>query len=119
VPTFQPDVILVDMLMPVQPGEQWPRRGVCRDLQARLRDRRRAPGRRGRLGAAGQLVHRLQHPGAALGARDAEPGRVSDWRYSKLLAVSRRLGSTPCSSPFSGSWRSFASAELRRCTALR
>lgn len=34
----------------------------------------------------------LQHPGAALGARDAEPGGVPGWRYSKLLAVSRGLG---------------------------
>jgi hypothetical protein len=34
-------------------------------------------------------------PSATLGARDAEPGRLPGWSYSKLLAVSRTLGSTP------------------------
>src|SRR5262245_2888233 len=37
----------------------------------------------------------LQHPGAPRGARDAEPGRVPGVRYSKLLAASSTLGSTP------------------------
>src|SRR4029453_19148022 len=34
-------------------------------------------------------------PSAALSARDEEPGRLLGWRYSKLLAVSREMGSTP------------------------
>jgi len=37
----------------------------------------------------------LQHPGAALGTGDAEPGRVPGGGYLKLLAVSSTLGGTP------------------------
>ena len=46
-------------------------------------------------GSARSLDRGLQHPGATLGARDAEPGRVPGRGYSKLLAVSSPLGSTP------------------------
>ncbi len=50
-------------------------------------------------GAAPRLDRGLQHPGAALGPGDAEPGRVSDGAaHAKLLAVSSPLGSTPRSS---------------------
>src|SRR5437660_7153522 len=42
------------------------------------------------------LDRRLQHPGAALGARDAQPGRIPGGAaHAKLLAVSRKMGSTP------------------------
>ena len=43
-------------------------------IQARLRPGRRAAGCRDGPGAAGRLDRRLQHPGAPLGARDAQPG---------------------------------------------
>jgi putative transposase len=43
----------------------------------RLSRRRRAPRCRDGAGAARRTVRRLQHPGAALGAWDAEPTRVS------------------------------------------
>src|SRR5262252_9031091 len=83
----------------VQPREQRARRGLCGDVQAGLRGRRRAPGCRVRPGAARSLDRGLQHPGAALGARDAEPGRVPSGGHSKLLAVSSPLGSTPRPGP--------------------
>jgi transposase InsO family protein len=52
--------------------------------------------RRGeRAGAAQRLDRGLQHPGAPLGAGDAEPGRAPGGSASKLLAVSRTLGSRP------------------------
>ena len=46
---------------------------------------------------AKRLDRGLQHPGAPLGARDAEPGRLPGGSDSKLLPVSRTLGSTPLS----------------------
>jgi transposase InsO family protein len=51
------------------------------------------------LAQLGGLDRRLQHPGAPFGARDAEPGRLPGWRYTKLLAVSRRLGSIALRTP--------------------
>ena len=46
----------------------------CKDLQAGLRRRRRAPRRRIGAHAAGWLVRRLQHPGAAWRPGTPEPG---------------------------------------------
>src|SRR5262249_48820641 len=78
------------------PESQRPGRGVHRDLQARLRDRRRVAGCRNRPGPARRLDQRLQHPGAAFRARDAEPSRIPGRAaHAQLLAVSRTLGSTP------------------------
>src|SRR5205823_4719936 len=79
----------------VQPPEQRPRRGLREDDQTRLRGRRRAAGRGDGAGAAQRLDRGLQHPRATLGAWDAEPGRIPGGSDSKLLAVSRTLGSTP------------------------
>jgi hypothetical protein len=45
----------------------------------------------------GGLVRGLQHSRTPRGARDAEPGRVPGGSYSKLLTVSRTLGSIPFS----------------------
>ena len=46
--------------------------------------------------STGRLDRRQQHPGAALGAGDAEPGRLPGGAaHTKLLTVSRKMGSTP------------------------
>ena len=56
----------------------------------------RTAGCRDGLGAAGRVVRRLQHAGAALGAQDAQPGRLPGRAaHAKLRAVSREMGSTP------------------------
>jgi hypothetical protein len=55
-----------------------------------VRERRGVAGCRERLGPAQWPVRRLQHPGAALGAGDAEPGQLpSRAPHTKLLPVSR------------------------------
>src|SRR2546422_9892396 len=81
-----------------RPGHEF---GVLHILTAHRGDVRCGGRSHGRLRAAGcrvgaratrRLDRGLQHPGAPLSARDAEPGRVAGGNYSKLLAVSSPIG---------------------------
>jgi hypothetical protein len=74
---------------------------AARDVVKKVSGCAEGPGDVGGLSHAGDEPAAGRHadPGAPLGARDAEPGRLPGGSDSKLLPVSRTSGSTPRGGP--------------------